>query len=111
MQSYEIKLTKINKNRLYCIITGEYTREELNKDGRLSWTDKAAEEILTAKGGTSSAPSGDGTTGNGSTGGDNGGGTNTGNITPGGNTGGDNGGDNGGGDDNGGGSGNGPDED
>ena len=65
--------------------TGEYTREELNKDGRLSWTDKAAEAILTAKGGSSNAPSGSLTpspspTGEGSgnsggnTGGDNGGG-------------------------------------
>ena len=67
--------------------TGEYTREELNKDGRLSWTDMAAEQILTAKGGTSNAPSGNGSltpnpspTGEGSgnsggnTGGDNGGG-------------------------------------
>ena len=64
----------VSSLKLLAQATGEYTREELNKDGRLSWTDKAAEEILSAKGGTSSTPSGDGTTGNGSTGGDNGGG-------------------------------------
>ena len=73
--------------KLLAQATGEYTREELNKDGRLSWTDKAAEQILTAKGGSSNAPSGNGSltpnpspTGEGSgntggnTGGDNGGG-------------------------------------
>ena len=71
--------------KLLAQATGEYTREELNKDGRLSWTDKAAEQILTAKGGSSNAPSGSLTpnpspTGEGSgnsggnTGGDNGGG-------------------------------------
>ena len=73
--------------KLLAQATGEYTREELNKDGRLSWTDMAAEQILTAKGGTSNAPSGNGSltpnpspTGEGSgnsggnTGGDNGGG-------------------------------------
>ena len=42
--------------KLLAQATGEYTREELNKDGRLSWTDKAAEQILTAKGGSSNAP-------------------------------------------------------
>jgi hypothetical protein len=42
--------------KLLAQATGEYTREELNKDGRLSWTDKAAEEILTAKGGSTNAP-------------------------------------------------------
>ena len=63
--------------KLLAQATGEYTREELNKDGRLSWTDKAAEEILSAKGGSTNAPSGNGgTTGNGgsNTGGNNGGG-------------------------------------
>ena len=44
--------------KLLAQATGEYTREELNKDGRLSWTDKAAEQILTAKGGSTNAPSG-----------------------------------------------------
>ena len=74
--------------KLLAQATGDYTREELNKDGRLSWTDKAADQIAVAKGGTSNAPSNGGTTGGGSTGG----GSNTG-----GNTGGNNGG--GGGDD------------
>ena len=101
--------------------TGEFTRDELKKDVKFSWTDKAQAEIAAAKGttggntgnGTTGGGStGNGTTGNGST--DNGG-TNTGNITPGGdNTGGNSGGDNTSGDnggDNGGGGGNGPDED
>ena len=35
--------------KLLAQATGEYTREELNKDGRLAWTDKAAAEILAAK--------------------------------------------------------------
>ena len=35
--------------KLLAQATGEYTREELNKDGRLSWTDKAAAEIAAAK--------------------------------------------------------------
>jgi hypothetical protein len=43
--------------KLLAQATGEYTREELNKDGRLSWTDKAAAQIAAAKGGTSQAPS------------------------------------------------------
>ena len=66
--------------KLLAQATGEYTREELNKDGRLSWTDKAAEEILSAKGGSTNAPSGNGGTtgggppGGGNTGGNNGGG-------------------------------------
>ena len=102
--------------------TGDFTRDELKKDVKFSWTDKAQAEIAAAKGATGgntgNGTTGGGTTGNGSTG--NGstenGGTNTGNITPGGNTGGNTGGDNGGGDngggDNGGGGGgNGPDED
>ena len=63
--------------------TGEFTRDELKKDARLSWTDKTREQIAQAKGGTSNAPS------------NTGGGTNTGGNS-GGNTGGDN---NGGGDD------------
>ena len=66
--------------KLLAQATGDYTREELNKDGRLSWTDKAADQIAAAKGGTSNAPSNGGTTGNGgsntggNTGGNNGGG-------------------------------------
>ena len=58
--------------KLLAQATGEYTREELNKDGKLGWTDKAAAQIAEAKGG--SAPSG----GSPSTGSDTGGGTNTG---------------------------------
>ena len=42
--------------KLLAQATGEYTREELNKDGRLAWTDKAAAQIAAAKGGTSPAP-------------------------------------------------------
>ena len=62
--------------------TGDFTREELKKDVKLAWTDKAKAEIAAAKGGTSP---------NSSEGGENGGST-------GGNTGGNTGGDNGGGD-------------
>ena len=87
--------------------TGDFTRDELKKDVKFSWTDKAQAEIAAAKGATS-GNTGNGTTGNGST--DNGG-TNTGNITPGGNTGGDNTGGDTGGDNGGGGNGDGPDED
>ena len=73
--------------KLLAQATGGYTRDELNKDGRLSWTDKAAEQILVAKGGTSNAPSnGGGSNTGGSTGGNTGGGS------TGGSTGGDNGG-------------------
>ncbi len=64
--------------------TGDFTREELKKDVKFGWTDKARAEIAAAKGGTSNAPS------------NGGGGTNTGGNS-GGNTGGDNNG--GGGDD------------
>ena len=44
--------------KLLAQATGDYTREELNKDGRLSWTDKAADQIAAAKGGSTNAPSG-----------------------------------------------------
>jgi hypothetical protein len=61
--------------------TGEFTRDELKKDARLSWTDKTREQIAQAKGGTSNAPSGGLTPnpsptgeGSGNSGGDNGGG-------------------------------------
>ena len=75
--------------------TGEFTRDELKKDVKFAWTDKAKSEIAAAKGGTSST--GDGTENQGgSNQGNNGG---SGSITPSGgdNGGGDNGGDNGGG--------------
>ena len=79
--------------------TGEFTRDELKKDVKFAWTDKAKAEIAAAKGGTSSTGGGTDNQG-GSTGGSNqGGGSGT--ITP---SGGDNGGgDNGGGDNGGGG--------
>jgi hypothetical protein len=61
--------------------TGEFTRDELKKDARLSWTDKARAEIAAAKGtafpnsgGGDGGSTGGGTGGN--TGGDNGGGDN-----------------------------------
>ena len=85
--------------KLLAQATGEYTREELNKDGKLGWTDKTAAEIAAVKaaaqGGTSPSPSQDGQSqgGSQSQGGTQGGGTNTGggdNIG-----GGDNGGDDG----------------
>ena len=60
--------------------TGEFTREELKKDVKFGWTDKARAEIAAAKGGTSNAPS------------NTGGGTNTGGNNSGGNTGGNSGG-------------------
>ena len=81
--------------------TGDFTREELKKDVKFSFTDKTKAEIAAAKG------ENNGTTGGGT---NQGGGTNTGGDNTGGdNTGGDNnggtntGGDNGGGDNNGGG--------
>ena len=60
--------------------TGDFTREELKKDVKFGWTDKARAEIAAAKGGTSNAPS------------NTGGGTNTGGNNSGGNTGGNSGG-------------------
>ena len=69
--------------------TGEFTREELKKDVKLSWTDKAKAEIAAAKGGLTPSPS---PTGEGS-----------GNTNTGGNTGGDTGGSNSGGNSGGGG--------
>jgi hypothetical protein len=39
----------VNSLKLLAQATGEYTREELNKDGRLGWTDKAAAQIAEAK--------------------------------------------------------------
>ena len=65
--------------KLLAQATGDYTREELNKDGRLAWTDKAAAQIAAAKGANSNAPSGSGSnTGGGNTGGNTGGGDNNG---------------------------------
>ena len=60
--------------------TGEFTRDELKKDVKLSWTDKAQAEIAAAKGTTNNAPA--------NTGGSTGGGSETpgggGNDNPGG---------------------------
>ena len=48
--------------KLLAQATGEYTRDELNKDGKLGWTDKAAAEIAAVKNaalnGGSTSPSG-----------------------------------------------------
>ena len=75
--------------------TGDFTREELKKDVKLSWTDKTKAEIAAAKGdnagssgsngssassGSSSSSTGDNT--GGTTGGDNGGGDNGGGDDP-----------------------------
>ena len=40
----------VDSLKLLAQATGDYTREELNKDGRLAWTDKAAAQIAAAKG-------------------------------------------------------------
>ena len=76
--------------------TGDFTRDELRKDAKLSWTDKTKAEIAAAKGGqeSSNGSSSSSENGSGTNTGGNGGGTdpNTG--------GGDNGGNNGGGGDN-----------
>ena len=74
--------------------TGDFTRDELKKDVKLSWTDKTKAEIAAAKGGNAGTTEGGGGTNQGGTG------TNTGGNT-GGNSGGGTG-DNGGGDNGGG---------
>ena len=52
----------VHSLKLLAQATGEYTREELNKDGKLGWTDKAAAEIAAVKaaanGGGGGSPSG-----------------------------------------------------
>ena len=52
----------VHSLKLLAQATGEYTREELNKDGKLGWTDKAAAEIAAVKaaanGGSGGSPSG-----------------------------------------------------
>ena len=66
--------------------TGDFTREELKKDVKLAWTDKAKAEIAAAKGDST----GGSTSGGSSSGGNTGGGTSGGDEPiPGGNTGGD----------------------
>ena len=70
--------------------TGDFTRDELKKDVKLSWTDKTKAEIAAAKGETAANTSNAGGTGNtGSNTGNTGGtGSNTGGGSTGGNTGG-----------------------
>ena len=74
----------VHSLKLLAQATGEYTREELNKDGKLGWTDKAAAEIAAVKaaaqGGTSPSPSQGGEQGG------NGGGSESGNGGSGSNT-------------------------
>ena len=68
--------------------TGDFTRDELKKDVKLSWTDKTKAEIAAAKGETAANTGNAGGTGN--TGSNTGGtGSNTGGGNTGGNTGGD----------------------
>ena len=76
----------VHSLKLLAQATGEYTREELNKDGKLGWTDKAATEIAAAKAAAQSGGSSNGseTGGNGSQGGQSGqnqGGSSTGSET------------------------------
>ena len=67
--------------------TGDFTRDELKKDVKLSWTDKTKAEIAAAKGETAANAGNAGGTGN--TGSNTGGtGSNTGGGSTGGNTGG-----------------------
>ena len=72
----------VHSLKLLAQATGEYTREELNKDGKLGWTDKAAAEIAAVKaaaqGNTSPSPSG----GEGGSQGGNGGSSQGGSQTP-----------------------------
>ena len=71
--------------------TGEFTREELKKDVKLAWTDKAQAEIAAAKGNLTPSPSPNGEGSGNSGGGTNGGGTNNGGGDNNGGGGGDNG--------------------
>ena len=76
--------------------TGDFTREELKKDVKLSWTDKTKAEILAAKGGTTNGGNENPSTGSGQDenqnqgGSQQGGSTNPGTVTPEPGTGGDN---------------------
>ena len=56
----------VNSLKLLAQATGEYTREELNKDGKLGWTDKAAAEIQAAKNAANGGGSGGSSQGSGS---------------------------------------------
>ena len=62
----------VNSLKLLAQATGEYTREELNKDGKLGWTDKAAAEILAAKNAAQSGGNSGGSQGGQSQGGEQG---------------------------------------
>ena len=63
----------VHSLKLLAQATGEYTREELNKDGKLGWTDKAAAEIAAVKAAAQGGSStGSETGGNGSQGGQSG---------------------------------------
>ena len=68
--------------------TGDFTREELKKDVKLSWTDKTKAEILAAKGDNTGASGSEGSNGSSNSSGSNSGTTGTDPETPG--TGGDN---------------------
>ena len=69
----------VNSLKLLAQATGEYTRDELNKDGKLGWTDKAAAEILAAKNAANGSNGSQNTQNGGSqNGSSDGGGTNTG---------------------------------
>ena len=65
----------VNSLKLLAQATGEYTREELNKDGKLGWTDKAAAEILAAKTAAQGGNSGGSSSGSGTESGGNSGGS------------------------------------
>ena len=65
----------VNSLKLLAQATGEYTREELNKDGKLGWTDKAAAEILAAQGAAQGGNGGGSSSGSGTEGGGNSGGS------------------------------------
>ena len=56
----------VNSLKLLAQATGEYTREELNKDGKLGWTDKTAAEIQAAKNAANGGGSGGSSQGSGS---------------------------------------------
>ena len=68
--------------------TGDFTREELKKDAKLSWTDKTKAEIAAAKGDNAGASGSEGSNGSSNSSGSNSGTTGTDPETPG--TGGDN---------------------
>ena len=74
----------VNSLKLLAQATGEYTREELNKDGKLGWTDKAAAEIAAAKAAAQGGGSSNGGSSTGSETGQGGNGSQSGNQSQGG---------------------------